>query len=127
MRLKLIDAIEARPTGEIRVRRQPLHISAERSCERRHGDYDRVYRIGVHLTVEHYVGEEENLRSGGEALRYAIEGAERSIVKGVYGEVSDEVFRLLEELWEAGLRKGDPAVDRCERLLTLLDGKEVPA
>lgn len=50
--------------------------------------------------------------------------AVRSIVHEVYGPVTDELFEILAEFWEAGEHK-NPAVQKLEALVNQLRAKEL--
>lgn len=120
MRLKLMEAIEAKQTG--RRLTKPMRCAdfkyEARPSPHRVAECDFEFRTGVELYV---IG-----RGQKDASRDLQEQARRRIAKEVYGDVADEVFAILEAMWDEGLSVKSPAIRRAERLLHLLNGRAAP-
>lgn len=126
MKLKFLEAVEATDTGRRLpepMRRMKVVSFAEVPHDL-HASFrvDREFRVGLEFQVRSRVSDAD-ARAG--AINAVRDQAQRRLAREIYSDVADEVFSILEGMWDEGLRDDSLPVRRAERLLRLLAGDDV--
>lgn len=126
MKLKFLEAVEATDTGrrcDPPLRRVKIIPLVEAPAD---FGPDREFRVGLEFYIRSRASETELKARRSATLQYLREQAQRRLARELYGEVAEELFHIIEDMWDEGLPDHSTPVRRAERLLRLLAGDDQP-